>query len=97
MAPGNKKTAAAPTLFIGFAGGSAGVAELALAPWLCDAIFRWLCSEQRTYSDALVLLLLTALGHVGPYQQTRQEQCQSLNLPPQRGLGSTEILAQFDS
>jgi hypothetical protein len=35
------------TDWIGFAGGSAGWRFFAVAPWLCDTIFRWLCSEQR--------------------------------------------------
>jgi hypothetical protein len=48
---GNKKTAAAPTI-VGFAGGSAGIADSsAKAPWLCVTVFRRLCSEQRTYSN----------------------------------------------
>jgi len=47
---GNKKTAAAPTI-VGFAGGSAGIADSsAKAPWLCVTVFRRLCSEQRAYS-----------------------------------------------
>ena len=44
-----KKTAVTPT-FVGSAGGSAGVAISATAPWLCAAVFRRLCSEQRLRS-----------------------------------------------
>jgi len=50
--PGNKKAAAAPTI-VGFAGGSAGMADCpATAPWLCAAVFRRLYSGQRTARES---------------------------------------------
>src|SRR5256885_15084407 len=45
---GNKKGRRELEEFLGFAGGPAGVATyVALVPWLCAAVFRRLCSEQR--------------------------------------------------
>jgi len=46
---GNKKGRRELEEFLGFAGGPADVATpyVALVPWLCDTVFRRLCSEQR--------------------------------------------------
>jgi hypothetical protein len=67
MITGNKKAAATPTLSVS-AGGSAGVAENpTVAPWLCDAVFRRLCSEQRTWSCTNSSTILVADRGVLPF------------------------------
>jgi len=45
---GNRKGRRELEESLGFAGGPADVATyVALVPWLCDTVFRRLCSEQR--------------------------------------------------
>jgi len=46
---GNKKGRRELEEILGFAGGPADLATyVALVPWLCDTVFRRLCSEQRS-------------------------------------------------